>query len=147
MLQVWPTPDLLTGYRVPFDQTMNGMLITTGFGSMITSPLVCAVVTSAADLKRGYDVIRQEDPNHPVVQTHAPRGTVAELQPYNAATDLLALDIYPIGYPPGMHSTNINKEISMVGDFADFLNAVGGGQKSEERRVGKECRSRWSPYH
>src|SRR2546430_13570449 len=22
-----------------------------------------------------------------------------------------------------------------------------GGQKSEERRVGKECRSRWSPYH
>ena len=23
----------------------------------------------------------------------------------------------------------------------------GGGQRSEERRVGKECRSRWSPYH
>jgi hypothetical protein len=22
-----------------------------------------------------------------------------------------------------------------------------GGQRSEERRVGKECRSRWSPYH
>jgi hypothetical protein len=85
---------------------------------------------SAADLQRGYDVIRQEDPYHPVVQTHAPRGTVAELQPYNAAADILALDIYPIGYPPGMHSTNANKEISMVGDFADFLNAVGGGQKS-----------------
>src|SRR5258708_7441047 len=24
---------------------------------------------------------------------------------------------------------------------------VGGGLRSEERRVGKECRSRWSPYH
>ena len=23
----------------------------------------------------------------------------------------------------------------------------GGIQRSEERRVGKECRSRWSPYH
>src|ERR1017187_10225188 len=23
----------------------------------------------------------------------------------------------------------------------------GGGRRSEERRVGKECRSRWSPYH
>jgi hypothetical protein len=23
----------------------------------------------------------------------------------------------------------------------------GGGERSEERRVGKECRSRWSPYH
>ena len=24
---------------------------------------------------------------------------------------------------------------------------IEGGQRSEERRVGKECRSRWSPYH
>src|SRR2546427_8160667 len=25
--------------------------------------------------------------------------------------------------------------------------AAGVGERSEERRVGKECRSRWSPYH
>jgi len=25
--------------------------------------------------------------------------------------------------------------------------AGGGAARSEERRVGKECRSRWSPYH
>src|SRR2546426_6851287 len=24
---------------------------------------------------------------------------------------------------------------------------ISGGERSEERRVGKECRSRWSPYH
>ena len=24
---------------------------------------------------------------------------------------------------------------------------IKGGERSEERRVGKECRSRWSPYH
>ena len=24
---------------------------------------------------------------------------------------------------------------------------IGGDMRSEERRVGKECRSRWSPYH
>ena len=24
---------------------------------------------------------------------------------------------------------------------------LGGALRSEERRVGKECRSRWSPYH
>ena len=30
----------------------------------------------------------------------------------------------------------------------DELNAVIGiVRRSEERRVGKECRSRWSPYH
>src|SRR3712207_7753993 len=27
------------------------------------------------------------------------------------------------------------------------LNAMRAGLRSEERRVGKECRSRWSPYH
>ena len=32
----------------------------------------------------------------------------------------------------------INREVS---DF--FVHAY----RSEERRVGKECRSRWSPYH
>ena len=35
---------------------------------------------------------------------------------------------------------------STIGDnhgrLADFVN-----ERSEERRVGKECRSRWSPYH
>src|SRR2546429_9960192 len=29
--------------------------------------------------------------------------------------------------------------------FGNF--AIGTGLRSEERRVGKECRSRWSPYH
>src|SRR3712207_7469930 len=28
-----------------------------------------------------------------------------------------------------------------------FAEAVRGLARSEERRVGKECRSRWSPYH
>ena len=27
------------------------------------------------------------------------------------------------------------------------LDNVNQGSRSEERRVGKECRSRWSPYH
>ena len=28
-----------------------------------------------------------------------------------------------------------------------LIHALEGPQRSEERRVGKECRSRWSPYH
>ena len=35
-----------------------------------------------------------------------------------------------------------------VGDFfADELSNTIVCPRSEERRVGKECRSRWSPYH
>src|SRR5256885_7360872 len=33
---------------------------------------------------------------------------------------------------------------SPSGDFHPFVDSFG---RSEERRVGKECRSRWSPYH
>ena len=37
------------------------------------------------------------------------------------------------------------------GEIFGFLGANGAGKttamRSEERRVGKECRSRWSPYH
>src|SRR5256885_15059589 len=33
------------------------------------------------------------------------------------------------------------------GSPTDFHVFVTHGQRSEERRVGKECRSRWSPYH
>ena len=29
----------------------------------------------------------------------------------------------------------------------EIVNQVQEAQRSEERRVGKECRSRWSPYH
>ena len=34
-----------------------------------------------------------------------------------------------------------------VGDENLISAAEGNGPRSEERRVGKECRSRWSPYH
>ena len=30
---------------------------------------------------------------------------------------------------------------------ASYLGSYGNAARSEERRVGKECRSRWSPYH
>src|SRR5256885_2022785 len=34
------------------------------------------------------------------------------------------------------------------GDKLEFVAEAGPGDfRSEERRVGKECRSRWSPYH
>ena len=31
--------------------------------------------------------------------------------------------------------------------IAEILTKLGRDDRSEERRVGKECRSRWSPYH
>jgi HK97 family phage major capsid protein len=44
----------------------------------------------------------------------------------------------------------VNKWFPMEFGFKvddEIFNGVGAGHRSEERRVGKECRSRWSPYH
>ena len=39
-------------------------------------------------------------------------------------------------------------EIQEINDFfADMELEAEQMERSEERRVGKECRSRWSPYH
>ena len=36
---------------------------------------------------------------------------------------------------------------SVYGFAILFIGLLSGVIRSEERRVGKECRSRWSPYH
>ena len=40
-----------------------------------------------------------------------------------------------------------NRAYHKITGEADFNYAVKVFDRSEERRVGKECRSRWSPYH
>ena len=35
----------------------------------------------------------------------------------------------------------------MYADEAALIGPAASKERSEERRVGKECRSRWSPYH
>jgi len=57
-----------------------------------------------------------------------------------AAVKVFGMDISgPDGVPVEMVVDGV------LGAFAAFLFSI--GLRSEERRVGKECRSRWSPYH
>src|SRR3712207_9030865 len=41
---------------------------------------------------------------------------------------------------------SLNPQVKESGSASD-LRAINTDARSEERRVGKECRSRWSPYH
>ena len=43
---------------------------------------------------------------------------------------------------PGFEGAGLVAEVG-----ANVTNVAVGDVRSEERRVGKECRSRWSPYH
>ena len=82
-----------------------------------------------------------------------PEPQIAHLQPFASEGELKA-------YLVGQDEMPARPGGSAV-DFDTVGNAVGGegasptapppspmnASRSEERRVGKECRSRWSPYH
>ena len=46
-----------------------------------------------------------------------------------------------------LHQFNKNKAYKIVNEHFACSSEAGKWMRSEERRVGKECRSRWSPYH
>src|SRR3712207_2526541 len=59
-----------------------------------------------------------------------------------STADHMTWDVTDLGFRMGL-SPKVPDVLSRhVGDVVDELLA-----RSEERRVGKECRSRWSPYH
>src|SRR5262245_64768842 len=55
------------------------------------------------------------------------------------SSDVCSSDLVPVADPDA--SVGIEPDVVRVRAQADGL------ERSEERRVGKECRSRWSPYH
>jgi hypothetical protein len=79
-----------------------------------------------ANLARGYRVVASLDSDHPLVVIQAPRGSVEGLVPYRPAFDIGGVDIYPIGYPPGAHSDQPNKDISVVGDVTQWIRRAAG---------------------
>ena len=82
----------------------------------------------AAGLARARTRLRAIDPDHPIVITQAPLGTVASLVPYRPAFDITGADIYPVAYPPGQHSDLPNKDISVVGDVTKKMVEAAGAK-------------------
>ena len=53
--------------------------------------------------------------------------------------------VYGADTPLAVHALN---DVCLKIPDGQFIGIIGHtGSRSEERRVGKECRSRWSPYH
>src|SRR5689334_23959299 len=83
-------------------------------------------------------------------------GTVTGVQ--TCALPICARDVLDLDVSPGELSVSPDGSLaiigvpkgSLVGSVPDALYVVppsGGASRSEERRVGKECRSRWAAYH
>ena len=50
---------------------------------------------------------------------------------------------------PKLYTYGVERPLSAIENLTatTLRNIIGDAERSEERRVGKECRSRWSPYH
>ena len=90
------------------------------------NPFNASLSVPPANLARGHRAVNALDPDHPLVVIQAPRGTVKGLVPYRPAFEITGVDIYPIGYPPGAHTDQKNKDISVVGDVARWIKQAAG---------------------
>ncbi len=88
------------------------------------------------DLADTFAVIKQADPNHLVYTNQAPTNLVKTLKQYNAGTDIVACDIYPVNpgglgamyalFPDGNQGDLNNEHISQVGEYVDKMRQVTG---------------------
>ena len=117
---------------------------------VLTPPRASVMSTSGAafaEVMAGLqdDLAHARQPSAPARQPSAParrfesRPNGARPQPPSLAGQPLGADLAALGLPAGLAARADGDE-----PYQAVLNALA---RSEERRVGKECRSRWSPYH
>jgi hypothetical protein len=92
------------------------------------NPFRGANVIRPAGMVRAYQRLKALDPRHPLVVIQAPRSSVAELVPYRPAFDITGVDIYPVSYPPQVHSDLPNKGINVVGELARKTRRAAGAK-------------------
>lgn len=73
-------------------------------------------------------IIHETDPAHPIWLVQAPRGSVERMKRYVPGWDIGGIDIYPVSYPPGVHTELPNKNLSMVGDWTRWMKEVAGNK-------------------
>lgn len=84
--------------------------------------------------------VRQVDPGHPLYLNHSPTQLIPTLQAYNEASDLVAMDIYPVIphgirdmyalWADGRQGDLLNNTISQMGPYTDKMRAVAGPKRA-----------------
>ena len=88
-------------------------------------------------------------PEHPLVTTDAAervRHARGQSLPDWIALRSGQMGAFPDGVAYPQTEDDVAALLAWAGEIGAQVIPYGGG-RSEERRVGKECRSRWSPYH
>ena len=69
---------------------------------------------------------------------------------YTTALSIFFIGISAINVPATVHADEVSTStVNTDNSMSDIETSTPAAStvRSEERRVGKECRSRWSPYH
>ncbi|MCC6797217.1 MAG: hypothetical protein IT366_19020 [Candidatus Hydrogenedentes bacterium] len=85
---------------------------------------------------KSYPIVKATDPNHLLYTNHAPTNLISTLVQYNAGTDIVAVDIYPVNpgnlkpqyalFEDGLQGDLNNTHISQVGEYCDKMRKVAG---------------------
>ncbi|MCC6153470.1 MAG: hypothetical protein IT367_06905 [Candidatus Hydrogenedentes bacterium] len=91
---------------------------------------------TAEAFAKSYPIVKATDPNHLLYTNHAPTNLISTLVQYNAGTDIVAVDIYPVNpgnlkpqyalFEDGLQGDLNNTHISQVGDYCDKMRKVAG---------------------
>ena len=115
----------------------GGLII--DIGAFSTRPSA-AQVTAAEEMermRRALKIVRGVQPD-----------AVLSIDTFRPEIAKMAVEEFGAGIINDVSEGNVDGAFgSTVLENRDACTAKDGGRRSEERRVGKECRSRWSPYH
>jgi hypothetical protein len=91
---------------------------------------------SAEAFAKSYPIVKAADPDHLLYTNHAPTNLISTLTAYNAGTDIVAVDIYPVNpgnlkpqyalFEDGLQGDLNNTHISQVGEYCDKMRKVAG---------------------
>src|SRR5215469_16358477 len=133
----------LQAYRSAFDRRSDQVptVANNAFGSMA----ICHVAESREDERIGLEGARWF--MHNVAKLFQPLMTKNQLYSYDYLRTLMQVNLDPNEIPDAQLKAH---PMVVVGDPDEVVRKLEAfdkaGIRSEERRVGKECRSRWSPY-
>ena len=100
---------------------------------------VCLLLLTVIGCSDGEELLTNNDPSKYQLEENvvwaSPAGFDLTLDIYSPVSNRGSYPVLVIFHGGGM-------KVKILGHSADEMK-----NRSEERRVGKECRSRWSPYH
>ena len=130
--------EIISGHRRQYAAKLAGL---------DTLPVIVRNMDDDAAVLLMVDSNLQRENILPSERAFAYKMKLEALKNQGARSDLTSVQVAPklstekIGEEVGMSKDNVKRYIRLTNLVPELLD------RSEERRVGKECRSRWSPYH